>query len=121
VLLAGCSVTPPIQKATEGPSEFDTAVYQGETINIEEDKSGAEQYRVYAQGATGFVPQSAVRSNVEAQANKFCAQKNMNTKIIQERKSVPPHILGNWPRSELVFVCVEPLAKKLLMMHVTQN
>jgi len=27
-------------------------------------------------------------------------------KILQERKSVPPHILGNFPRAELLFVCL---------------
>jgi hypothetical protein len=68
ILLTGCSATPPIQKVTDSKSQYDDAVYKGETIEIEEDNSGAERYRVFSQGATGFVPQSAVRSNAEDQA-----------------------------------------------------
>ena len=28
-------------------------------------------------------------------------------KAIRERTSVPPHIFGNWPRIEFIFICVE--------------
>ena len=31
---------------------------------------------------------------------------NKALKKLQERTSVPPHILGNFPRAELVFVCL---------------
>ena len=72
VLLAGCSMTPFIQKAADSKSEFEDAVYKGETVDIGQDNSGAERYRVFAQGATGFVPQSATKSNAEERANKFC-------------------------------------------------
>lgn len=107
VLLAGCSATPPIQKVADSKSQFDDAVYKGETIEIEEDNSAAERYRVFSQGATGFVPQSAVRSNAEDRAIKFCEQKDKKAKILQERKSTFVPLPGNFPRSELVFVCVD--------------
>ena len=111
VLLAGCSMTPSIQKAADSKSEFEDAVYKGETVDIGQDNSGAERYRVFAQGATGFVPQSATRSNAEERANKFCEQKDQKAKILQERKSSGAHVLGNFPRSELIFVCVNTPAE----------
>lgn len=111
VLLAGCSMTPSIQKAADSKSEFEDAVYKGETVDIGQDNSGAERYRVFAQGATGFVPQSATRSNAEERANKFCEQKDKKAKILQERKSSGAHVLGNFPRSELIFVCVNTPAE----------
>ena len=107
VLLAGCSATPPVQKVADSQSQFDDAVYKGETVEIEEDNSGAERYRVFSQGATGFVPQSAVRSNAEDRAIKFCERQDKKAKILQERKSTFVPLPGNFPRSELVFVCAD--------------
>lgn len=107
VFASGCSQSPPIQRVSDSRSEFDSAVFQGEVTEVSTEGSNIDRYRVYAQGATGFVPQSAVRSNAEDRANRFCRQTNKNLKILQERNSVPPHVLGNWPRSELVFVCTE--------------
>lgn len=112
VLLAGCSITPPIQKAAESKSAFEDAFYQGETVDIAQDNSGAERYRVFAQGATGFVPQSATRSNTEGRANKFCEQQGKIAKILQERMSTGGPIKpGNYPRSELIFICVNTLTE----------
>ena len=111
VLLAGCSMTPSIQKAADSKSAFEDAVYTGETVDIAKDNSGAERYRVFAQGSTGFVPQSATRSNAEGRANTFCEQQGKKAKILQERKSTGAHVLGNWPRSESIFVCVNTPAQ----------
>ena len=107
VLLAGCSTAMPIQKVSESKSPFDDAVYSGEIITLDTDKSSSEQYRVFSQGSTGFVPQSAVRSNAEARAEKFCKDQDKKIKILQERRSAPLQILGNFPRSELIFICVD--------------
>jgi hypothetical protein len=106
-VLAGCAVTPPIAKVSQSQSQFDNAVFKGETIELAEGDMGLERYRVFSQGATGFVPLSAVRWDVEDQANRFCGQQDKKAKILQERRSVPPHILGNFPRSEIVFVCLD--------------
>ena len=105
VLLIGCSTAMPIQKVSESKSPFDDAVYSGETTIVDTDISNSEQYRVFSQGSTGFVPQSAVRSNAEARADKFCKDQNKQIKILQERRSSALQILGNFPRSELIFVC----------------
>ena len=104
-VLAGCSSAMPIQKVSESQSPFDDAVYKGDTIVVDSDSSGLEQYRVFSQGSTGFVPQSAVRSNAESRAEKFCKDQGKQLKILQERRSPSLQILGNFPRSELIFVC----------------
>lgn len=107
VFLAGCSTTKPVQKVSESNSEFDSAVYTGDTYVLDTDNSGAEQYRVFSQGSTGFVPQSAVRANAESRATKFCHDQGKKVKVLQERRSPSLQILGNFPRSELIFVCVD--------------
>lgn len=107
VILAACSTAKPIQKVSDSKSEFDGAVYSGDTIVIDTDNTGAEQYRVFSQGSTGFVPQSSVRANAETRANKFCSDQGKQLKILQERRSASLQILGNFPRSELIFVCID--------------
>lgn len=108
-LIAGCSSTQPVKKVSESTSEFEGSVYSGETYVLDKDETGAERYRVFSQGSTGFVPQSAVRSNAESRAAKFCKDQGGALKILEERRSAPLQILGNFPRSELIFICVEPI------------
>lgn len=106
-VLVGCSSTQPIKKVSGSTSEFDGAFFTGQTIELDSDTTNSEQYRVFSQGATGFVPQSAVRSNAESRADKFCKDQGRQSKILQERRSVGAQILGNFPRSELIFVCID--------------
>ncbi len=107
--VVGCSSMQPVKKVSESSSEFEGALYSGETDVVDKDEIGAEKYRVFSQGASSFVPQSAVRSNAESRATKFCREQGRALKVLEERRSVPPHILGNFPRSELIFICIEPL------------
>jgi len=54
-LIAGCSVTSPIQPASSSKSAFEGAVYKGETVTVSAGTPGTEAYRVFNQGASGFV------------------------------------------------------------------
>jgi hypothetical protein len=47
-----------------------------------------------------------VRANAESRASKFCLEQDKKLKILQERRSPSLQILGNFPRSELIFVCL---------------
>lgn len=110
--LFGCSSTPPIQKVSTSTSEFDNAVFTGEIIELDTDSTGAEKYRAYTRGATGFVSQDGLCEYLVGQADRFCSQKEKRPKHIQERRAVPPYILGNFPRCELVFVCLDKPTNK---------
>lgn len=110
--LYGCSSTPPIQKVSASSSEFDGAVFTGELIELDSDSTGAEKYRAYTRGATGFVSQDALCEYLGGQAERFCSQKDKRPKSLQERRAVPPFILGNFPRCELVFVCLDKPTNK---------
>lgn len=110
--LYGCSSTPPIQKVSTSTSEFDNAVFTGEIIELDTDKTGAEKYRAYTRGATGFVSQDSLCEYVAGQAERHCSQQDKKPKHLQERRAVPPYILGNFPRCELVFVCLDRPSNK---------
>jgi hypothetical protein len=102
----GCGTSSTIQPVNRSKSGFDGAAFPGELHVIAEDDSGAERYRVFEKGATGFVSLEAVREGAEQRADAFCERQGLATKILTEHTSKPPHILGNFPRVELVFMCV---------------
>jgi hypothetical protein len=105
IALSGCAKTSTIQPVKTSESGFDGAVYSGETAQISKPTPGQEQYRVFHQGATGFISVQTIRESAEKRATEFCDREGRRLKVIQETTSTPPHILGNWPRIELVFEC----------------
>ena len=106
-LLAACSVTAPIQPAATSKSAFEGAVYKGQTATVGPGTPGATGYRVFQQGASGFVSVQSVRETAEQRANEFCGRKGKVMESISETTSTPPYILGNFPRVEIVFDCTD--------------
>lgn len=104
--ISGCAENSAVLRAKDSKSFFDGAVYGGENKILDEDTTGSEQYRVFQQAATGFISLQTVRDEVKEQAYKHCENTGNSLKVLQERTSVPPHILGNFPRAELIFVCL---------------
>jgi Short C-terminal domain len=107
VVIAGCAVSAPIQPVSTSKSAFDGAVYKGQTVTVSAGTSGQEAYRVFIQGATGFVSIQSVRDDAEQRAKDFCDRKGKAFESLTETTAVPPYILGNYPRVEIVFDCVE--------------
>ena len=107
LLVAGCANTTSVQLASVGKSEFEDAVYSGQVVDIEAPIAGVDKYRVYKQGGSGFVSVRNVREGVEEIANGFCNRKGKAMHAVTEITSKPPHILGNFPRVELIFQCIE--------------
>ena len=62
---------------------------------------------MFHQGATGFVSVQSVREDAEQRATQFCERKEKAMKPLRETTSKPPHILGNFPRIEIIFGCIE--------------
>ena len=107
IVLTGCASTNTIERVVDSPSGFDGAVYGGQLNVVHEDKSGSEQYRIFHQGATSFVSVQTIRESAEKRASEFCEKKNKVFNTLSEHTSQPPHILGNFPRIEIVFICVD--------------
>ena len=105
--LSGCSIASSIQKADKSKSAFEGAVFKGETSIVNEDVPGSETYRIFHQAATGFISVNKLRVSAERRANDFCRKKNKVMQVVKERTSKPPHILGNFPRIEIIFTCVD--------------
>ena len=110
--VAACGTTTPIQPAASSKSGFDRAVFSGQTVTLGEPTPGESSFRIFQQGATGFVPISGVREDVEDQAVKYCDRAGKSMRGLAQTSATPPYILGNFPRIELVFECIsKPLTQ----------
>lgn len=105
--LTACASTPPVQPVATSRSQFEGAVYGGETTQIAKPTPGVEAFRAFYQGGSGFISVSSVRGTVEEMATQHCARQGKVIRPLQETTSQGPHILGNFPRVELVFECAE--------------
>jgi hypothetical protein len=104
LLAAGCVV---IRPASSSRSAFEGAVYKGETVTVRAGSSGNEAFRVFHQGATALVSIQSVRNETEQRAKEFCDRKGKTFETLTETTAVPPYVLNNLPRVEIVFDCVE--------------
>jgi hypothetical protein len=107
LVLVACANTTAIQLAASSKSQFEGAVYSGETVTLDKPTPGAESYRLFQQGATGFVSLQSVRSGVEELASGHCERKGKAMHGLVETHAKPPYVLGNFPRVELVFECID--------------
>lgn len=107
VFLAGCAQTTSVHLASSGPSPFDDAIYGGREVVISPTPAGTDEFRVFHQGATGFVSIADVRSEAERRAGNHCNRMGKTLKLLRDTSSQPPHIFGNFPRVELIFSCVD--------------
>jgi len=111
-LLSGCATASFIESAQTTKSPFDKAlIYKGVRAQVNPPLEEEKQYRIFHRGATGFTPRAAVRRSAMNRVNEFCAQKGNVPYIIEEARSRGWHVLGNWPRAEFVFSCVDDLQK----------
>ena len=98
-----------IQKVSESESHFKDAVYEGKDFYIAEETPEGEQYRVFHQASTGFSGTSGIRKSATVRAQKFCKEMDGDEVMfkLSEHTASPPYVFGNFPRIEIVFVCVE--------------
>jgi hypothetical protein len=59
------------------------------------------------QGGSGFVCHQSVREDAGQRATAFCDRKGKARESLTETASTPLYMLGNFPRIEIVFDCIE--------------
>lgn len=105
----GCSAKSEITKVSESKSHFDGAVYEGQDFYVSDETTNEEKYRIFHQASTGFSGTSGIRKTAETRAKKFCQNLGKNKVMLKlsEHTAKPPYILGNFPRIEIIFACVD--------------
>jgi hypothetical protein len=57
------------------------------------------------QQATGFPGLGNLKAEIILEASEHCRSLGKEVDILTTRESEPPYILGNYPRSEIQFMC----------------
>jgi hypothetical protein len=100
-LVSGCAYETPVQRYSESPSKF-----RKPPQIMSHNFPDKDVYRIFQQGATGFVPLASIREDLELQAERFCQRQGKGMVVLGANYSKPPYILGNFPRMELIFAAV---------------
>jgi hypothetical protein len=67
---------------------------------------GQDTYMIAKQQATGFPGLGNMKAEIIGEASRHCAGLAKELQIVSTQETQPPYILGNYPRSEIQFMCL---------------
>ena len=67
---------------------------------------GRDTFMIAKQQATGFPGLGNMKAEIIAEASQYCAAQGKELQIVSTQETQPPYILGNYPRSEILFMCL---------------
>jgi hypothetical protein len=68
---------------------------------------GPDTFMVSRQAATGFSGLGTLKADAFQEANQYCIKQNKNIRVVNTSESSPPYVMGNFPRAEVQFMCLE--------------
>lgn len=72
---------------------------------------GQDSYMISKQQATGFPGLGNITAENIAEATSHCSKLGKRFEVVDIKESRPPYILGNYPRSDVRFTCVDSAKK----------
>jgi hypothetical protein len=67
---------------------------------------GRDTFMIAKQQATGFPGLGNMKAEIIAEASQHCAAQGKELQVVSTQETQPPYILGNYPRSEIQFMCL---------------
>ncbi len=67
---------------------------------------GRDTYMIAKQQATGFPGLGNMKAEIIGEASQYCSGLGKELQIVSTQETQPPYILGNYPRSEIQFMCL---------------
>jgi len=67
---------------------------------------GRDTFMIAKQQATGFPGLGNMKAEIIAEASQHCAALGKELQIVSTQETQPPYVLGNYPRSEIQFMCL---------------
>jgi len=61
---------------------------------------------VAKQQATGFPGLGNMKAELIGEASQYCTAAGKEFQLVSTQETQPPYILGNYPRSEIQFMCL---------------
>ncbi|KLU22265.1 hypothetical protein EOS_31495 [Caballeronia mineralivorans PML1(12)] len=68
---------------------------------------GQDNFMVSRQAATGFSGSGNLKADAFREANQYCTDQMKDMKVISAHEGEPPFLLGNSPKAEVQFKCVQ--------------
>ena len=69
---------------------------------------GKDTYMIAKQQATGFPGLGNMKAEIIAEGSRYCTNQGKEFQIVNTNETQPPYVLGNYPRSEIQFMCLTP-------------
>lgn len=67
----------------------------------------SDTYIVSRQAATGFHGMGTLRADALREAYAKCSSLNKDVEIVETNDAEPPYIMGNFPKTEIIFKCIK--------------
>jgi hypothetical protein len=67
---------------------------------------GRDTYMIAKQQATGFPGLGNMKAEIIAEGVKHCQGLGREFQLVNTNETQPPYVLGNYPRSEISFMCL---------------
>lgn len=67
---------------------------------------GQDTFMVSKQAATGFPGLGNMKAEIIAEGAAHCRSQGREFQLVSTQETQPPYILGNYPRSEITFMCL---------------
>lgn len=68
--------------------------------------TGKDTYMIAKQQATGFPGLGNMKAEIIMEGSEHCKSLNRQFQLLSSSDSQPPYVLGNYPRSEIHFTCL---------------
>jgi len=68
---------------------------------------GQNSYMVSRQAATGFSGSGKLKAEAFQEASEFCTKISKYLQVVNTEEAKPPFILGNYPKAEVQFRCLD--------------
>jgi len=68
---------------------------------------GPDTFMASRQAASGFTGLGTLKADAFREAHKYCMSQNKQVRVVNTVESSPPYVLGNFPRAEVQFMCLD--------------
>ena len=69
---------------------------------------GPDTFMISRGDAPGFFSNSdSLQADALKEANQYCKSQNKDIRVVDTTESSPPYIMGNFPRIEIQFMCLD--------------
>lgn len=68
---------------------------------------GKDTFMVSRQAASGFSGSGTLKAEAFQEASQHCEALGKNIQVVSTHEAAPPYVLGNFPKAEIQFMCLD--------------